>query len=73
MVLVLHPVQILQVGAHLAGGLGDLGHLDMLKLVEAENGLGHLVVEQGVATRALKLRQDAHAVARDGLGALHLQ
>jgi len=34
-ILVFNPIQILQVGAHLLGGLGDLRHFDVFELIEA--------------------------------------
>lgn len=73
MVFVFNTIQILQVGAHLPGSLGYLGHLDMFKLIKIKDGLAHFVIEQGVATGTLKLRQNAHSVTGDGSGALHFQ
>jgi len=70
-VLVLDPVQIFQVGAHLPGGLGNLGHLDEFEIKVFQHGFTQLVVEQGVTAGTLELGQNPHAVGRDGLGALH--
>lgn len=34
MILILNPVQVLQIRAHLFGGLGDLGHFHVFELLE---------------------------------------
>jgi hypothetical protein len=63
MVFIFHPIEVLQIRPHLARGFGDLSHFYMLELVEAKNGLGHLVIEQRIPAFALELWQDTHAVA----------
>ena len=70
-VLVLDPVQIFQIGPHLFGGLGHLGHLDEFEIKIFQNGFAQFVVEQGVSASALEFGQNTHAVPGDGLGALH--
>src|SRR5215216_1764270 len=72
-ILVLHAIQILEIGPHLTGGLGHLSHLHVFELVEAKNSLPHFIIEQGIATLPLKFRQDAHAVPGNSFGALHFE
>ena len=72
-ILVFHAVEVLQVGAHLLGGLGHLGHLHVAELAELQQGAPHLGVQQRVAAFAMILGQDAHAVDRHGAGTAHLQ
>ena len=73
MILILHPVEILQVRAHLLGGLGDLRHLDVDELLEVKERAPHLGVEQCVAAATLMLGQDPHAVDRHSVGAAEFE
>lgn len=72
MVLIFHPVQILQVCAHLFGGLGDLRHLYVDELFKVQQCIPHRVIQQRVAAVSLILWQDAHAVDSDGVRSFDL-
>jgi hypothetical protein len=55
-ILIFHAIQILQVGAHLLGSLGHLGHLHMRKPARFEQRTAHFAVENGIAAVPLEFR-----------------
>src|SRR3989304_2666500 len=73
MILIFNTVQVLQIRAHLTGGLRHLCHFNVFKLIEVKDGPAHFVIQQRVASLALMLGQNAHAIAGDGFGALHFE
>ena len=67
------PLTFARNDTHLFGRLSYLRHFDMLEAHEIEQSMSHFNVENSITAMPLELRQDAHAIDRDTVGALHVQ